>query len=325
MGGGAQGRSDGVRAETDVAWADAQAAGDPLLELDVLQHVSAARDEIGEAGETDWALLEEKALAAGRWHHVVVAGRIRAQFQADTDPHKALPQLEATVELASAHGLTEQGGWVNYSRTEVLLVMGHWDDALEVGREVIELGERYAYVRLAFRTWVMVLPMAAARGDGALAEHWTRWWTRAADHFPSDPSPYARVMHAAIAVWVAQATGQPVGPPANDLTDAFIAMSNPHYLVAAEALVGAWIDAGRTDPATITAKRSAEFAAASDATPLMRGSAALLDAWTTGSAESARTAATLARDLGAPWWELRALRVVGDPRVDELERALGIS
>ena len=83
---GAQGRSDGVRAETDVAWADAQAAGDPLLELDVLEHVNAARDEIGEAGETDWALLEEKALAVGRWHQVVVAGRIRAVLQSDTDP-----------------------------------------------------------------------------------------------------------------------------------------------------------------------------------------------------------------------------------------------
>ena len=57
----------------------------------------------------------------------------------------------------------------------------------------------------------------------------------------------------------------------------------------------------------------------------MRASAALLDAWTTGSAESAPTAATLARDFGAPWWELRALRVLDDPRAAELERALGIS
>ena len=131
-------------------------------------------------------------------------------------------------------------------------------------------------------------------------------------------------MHAAIAVWVAQATGRPVVPPADDLTDAFIAMSNPHYLSAAETLVRAWLDAGRTDPATIAAQRSAEFAAESDATLLMRASAALLDAWTTGSAESAHRAATLARDFGAPWWELRALRVLDDPRAAELERALGI-
>ena len=81
----------------------------------------------------------------------------------------------------------------------------------------------------------------------------------AADHFPSTPSPYARVMHAAIAVWVAQATGRPVAPPADDLTDALIAMSNPHFLAAAETLVRAWLDAGRTDPAAIAAERSAEL------------------------------------------------------------------
>ncbi len=167
--------------------------------------------------------------------------------------------------------------------------------------------------------------MAAARGDGALAEHWERWWTGTADHFPSTPSPYARVMHAAIAVWVAQATGRPVVPPADDLTDAFIAMSNPHYLGAAETLVRAWLDAGRTDPATIAAQRSAEFAAESDATLLMRASAALLDAWTTGSAESAR--------IGLPRWRATSGRPGGSCAPFgswtirgpiELERALGI-
>ena len=74
---------------------------------------SAARDEIGEAGETDWALLEEKALAVGRWHQVVVAGRVRAMHRADTDLRAALQRLDAAVELASAHGLTEQAGWAN--------------------------------------------------------------------------------------------------------------------------------------------------------------------------------------------------------------------
>ena len=56
----------------------------------------------------------------------------------------------------------------------------------------------------------------------------------------------------------------------------------------------------------------------------MQASAALLDAWTTGSAEAARRAATLANEHPAPWWELRALRVLGDPRADQLESAIGI-
>jgi class 3 adenylate cyclase len=322
---GAQGRSDGVRAETDRAWADAQAAGDPLLELDVLEHINAARDEIDEAGETDWALLEEKALAAGRWHQMAVAGRIRVVIRADNDPRAALPQLEGAAELALAHGLTEQAGWASYSRTEALWVVGEWDEALELGHGVIQLGERYAYQRLAFRTWVILLPIAALRGDPSLAEHWARWWATAADHFPSTPSPYARVLHAAIAVWVAQATGRPVALPSEDLADSMIAMSNPHFIAAAETITRAWVDGGRQDLAAGAAERSAANAADPHATRLMRASAALLDAWAGGSVDSARTAALLANEHPAPWWELRALRVLGDQRAEELERALGIN
>ena len=322
----AQGRSDGVRAEADLAWTDAQAAGDPLLELDVLEHANAARDEIDEAAEAHWALLAEKALAVGRWHQVAVAGRVRAVMQADDDPRGALAALEAAAELASAHGLTEQAGWASYSRCETLWVVGDWDEALEVGRGVIELAERYAYQRLGFRTWVVLLPMAAARTDAALAEHWARWSAAAADHFPSASvvSPYGRMLNGAIAVWVAHATGRPVPEPPADLADAVIAMSNPHFIAAIETVARAWLDAGRHDLAAATATRSAALAAEPGATRLMRASAALLDAWVTGSADSARAALALAREHGAPWWELRALQALGDPRAAELERAWGI-
>jgi len=320
----AQGRSDGVREETDLAWADARAAGDPLLELDVLEHVNVARDEIGEAGEGQWALLEETALAVGRWHQVVVAGRIRAAILADTDPRAALARLDATAELASAHGLTEQGGWVNYSRTETLWLAGDWDRALEVGREVVALGERYAYQRLAFRTWVVLLPIAALRGDSSLVEHWERWWSAAASQFPSTPSPYALMLRAAIAVWVAQATGRQVPVPPDDVIDTLIPMGNPHFLAAIETVVRAWLDAGRTDLAITAAERSAANSGEPDATVLMGASAALLDAWASGSDDAARLAARLSGELGAPWWELRALRALGDPRAGTLERELGI-
>jgi hypothetical protein len=286
--------------------------------------VNAARDEIDEAGETDWALLEERALAVGRWHQVAVAGRIRAVLLADTDPGAGLVRVAAAAELASAHGLTEQAGWARYSQTEMLWVVGEWDDALELGRGVIELGERYAYQRLAFRTWVILLPIAASRGDAGLVEHWERWWAMAANHFPSTPSPYARLLHGAIAVWVAQARGRQVTPPADDLTDAMIPMSNPHFIAAVETVVRAWLDTGRTEPVADAAARSAAHAADPHATRLMRASAALLDAWAGGSPDSARTTAQLASEHGAPWWELRALEALGDPRAADLERALGI-
>lgn len=321
---GAQGRSDGVRAESDLAWADAQAAGDPVLELDVLEHVSAARDEIEEASEADWALLEQKARAIGRWRQVVVAVRILGELRANVDPRAALPQFDAAYELASAHGLTEQAGWVGYSRIEALWVVGDWDEALDLGRGVIELGEKFAYQRLAFRTWAILLQMAAPRRDSSLVEHWLRWWEGAADHFSSIPSPYARVLHAAIAVWVAQATDRPVGPPPDDLAEAMIPFSNPHFIGAIETVSRAWRDAGRMDLVAGAAARSAGNAADPQATRLMHASAALLDSWATNSADSARTTARLAAEHGAPWWELRALEVLGDPRAADLARALGI-
>jgi hypothetical protein len=133
----AQGRADGVRDETNVAIAAAQASDDPRVEVDVLEHVAAARDEIGEPTEAVWEELEKKARAIERWHAVVVAARIRAYFQSERDPLGALARLEAVAELGSARGLTEQAGWADYARCEVLWVLGRWDEALAVGLRVI--------------------------------------------------------------------------------------------------------------------------------------------------------------------------------------------
>ncbi len=321
---GAQGRSDGVNDEAELAWADAQRSGDALLELDVLEYVNAARGEIGEDAEDHWALLAEKALAVGRWHQVAVASRIQGVMQADTDPRAALDGLRAAGAVASAHGLTEQAGWIDYSRCEALWVVGDWDEALRAGRGVVELAERYAYERLAFRTWVVLLPMAAARRDAELAAHWERWWATAVGHFPSSPSPYGRVLNGAIAVWLAQATGRLAPSPPDDLTDALVAMSNPHFIGAVETVARAWLDSGRPDLAAQAATRAAEIAAEPNPTRLMRASAALLDAWVNGSASSARVALELAREHGAPWWELRALRALEDPHAADVEAALNI-
>ena len=141
---------------------------------------------------------------------------------------------------------------------------------------VIGLGERYAYQRLAFRTWVILLPLAASRGDASVAEHWERWWAEAADHFPSTPSPYARVLHGAIPVWVAQATGRQVVPPADDLTESMIPMGNPHFIAAVETIVRAWLDVGRGPVERRRALRRKRRRPARD--PMM-GLSGSVDAW----------------------------------------------
>jgi tetratricopeptide (TPR) repeat protein len=327
----AQGATDGVLAEADLADGAAREAGDPELELDVLEHVAAARDEVGAAGEEHWARLEDRARELGRWRQAVSAARSRAIYRGIDDPAGAVPMLEAAGELARARGLTEEAGWVEYQTCETLWLVGAWDDAVRVGLHAVEIAERNAYQRLAFRTFVVLLPLAAARGDGDLVERFRRWWDGAASQLPTSPSPYARLLRAAIEVWQAPADGPvPVAP--DETLDAIVPMLNPHFIAAVEAVVSAWLRAGRVDLATRAAERVAGFAADDDATPLMRASGSLLAAWLAGGAgdpDAARRAADAAaghaRGIGAAWWLARALRAGGsDAEAAAIERRLGI-
>ena len=306
----ANGQPDGTVAEADAALAAARDGGDPQRELDVLGHWSAARDEVGVAAESDWELLEQQALALGRWSQVVTAGRVRAMYRASADPRGALPLLSSVIEIASAHGLTEQRGWCEYVRCETLWLLGELDAALASGLAAVELAERYAYHRLAFRTFMILLPIAAARGDQALAERWERWWATAERHFPPNPSPYGRMLRGGYQVWLAQATGAAIPEPPAELVDAVQPMENPHYLAALETVVRTWLDAGRGDLAASVASAMAA-AGKGDDPPLMRASAALIDAWVSGSPESAQRAAELAASVPAPWWEERARAAMG--------------
>jgi len=302
----ANGGVDGVLAEIESAWADACETGDPNLELDVLEYRCMTRGELDLETPADFALLAERARALERWQQVAVASRALAAHTADSDPRAALALFTEATDAAAAHGLTEQKGWGEYGRCETLWLLGEWDAALEAGCQALDLGERFAYDRLAFRTFMVVLQIAAQRGDASLAERWDRWWAVAHSHFPSNPSPYGRVNRGAYLVWLAQATGRPAPLPPPDLIDAVIPMGGPHFVGGVETIILAWLDAGRRDLASAAAEQWARHAAGHSGTQLMRSSAALIDAWLTGSAESARLAAELAANLPAPFWESRA-------------------
>ena len=297
----ANGQPEGVIGEADAALA-AAAGGDPVRELEVLEHRTSARDEVDAASASDWEQLEARALALGRWQQAVVAARVRGVLLADADPREALPLLDSAAELAAAHGLTEQGGWCDYSRTEVLWVLGEWDDALLVGLRAVEIAERYAYERLAFRTWMVLLQIAAARGDARAVERFDRWWAGAAGHFPPNPSPYGQLLHGAVPVWRSQARQEPVSAPPDTLVEAFVPIGNPHFLGAVLTVLRAWLDRGRSDLAATGAARLVEYASDPDASVLMQASAAIADAWVSGSKAAADRAAELATTLPAPRW-----------------------
>jgi tetratricopeptide (TPR) repeat protein len=318
----AQGRDDGVLAEVELAREMARRAEDPSLELDVLDHSAAARDEVDAASDAEWAELEERARSLGAWSHVISASRVRAVYTSFEDPAAALPALEETAELARAHGHLEQAGWCDYSRCETLFLLGRWDEALALGVSIVDLAERNAYERLAFRTYVVLLPMAAERRDPSIADRYRAWQEAAAERLPTVHSPYAIVLRAAIEAWSARARGErPVAPP-DETVDAIIPMINAHFIAAMETLVRAWIDAERTDLATAAGDRVAAFAAEDDTTPLMRASSALIGTWL-GRVEPA-AAVEVARVSGAPWWIARALRAAGNAaEAEQIEGSLG--
>ncbi len=319
----AQGREEGVLDEVDLAREMARAADDAYLELDVLDHGSAARDELDASSDDDWAELESRGRELGAWRHVVTAARVRAVYRATSDPVGAVTAFEETAALAHAHGLLEAAGWNDMFRAEVLWVLGRWEEAMAAATSVLELAERNAYERLAFRTYVIAMPLAAAVRDPMLAARYAAWDASLADRGPAVQSPYARVLRAAISIWTSASRGEAPEAPAADAIDALIPMVNPHYLAATETLARAWLDAGNADLASVAAERLAGFVDEEGATPLMRASAALVGAWT-GRTEP-RDAVDAAQAAGAPWWVSRALRAAGrTAEAETIERSLGV-
>ena len=326
----AQGRDEGALDEAAAAVALASESGDPLAALEVLEHRLATGDELEQADPDGWGQLAERALALGHWRLAAISSRVHAIYLADGDPGSALSRIEQSAQLARAHGLTEQVGWGLLASAEVRFVVGAWDQALADGEQALALAERYAYLRLAFRTWMVMLPMAAARRHESLADRFDAWWARAADEFPPSPSPYAAVLRAAMPLWLAAARGREAAPAPDPVVDAWAPFGNPHVLAALEFIASSWSGAGRLDPLRALVDRAAANAADEDTGPLMRASTALIAALlaeAAGDPDGAMISATLALDqasrIGATWWQSRALAILGsDAEALALNRSL---
>jgi hypothetical protein len=283
------------------------------VQVDLLEHYAATMDELGFAGPAVWEELEGMARAAGRWRQATIALRIRGVFAAETDPAAGLALLDAATELAESHGLTEQAGWTELSRAETGLVAGDWDAALAAAERALTTAERYAYERLAFRTWMVALPILAARRDPSWVGRYETWWSGAISHFPKVLSPYADVLRAATAHWIARARGEPFDPDVAAPTET-PPFTNPHFLAAREIIAEAFLARGDVERAASLAAHEPE----EDWTVLMRASQGLIGAWVARARGDDATAAVLAdeaqahaRAIGAAWWVERAETVAG--------------
>ena len=330
----ANGEREGVLEALTRAEAIGAELGDAELDLDLMAHRAMISGEREDVAPVDPARLEAAARRVGRWRSVAGAIRMRASELAQARPRDALPILEEAAEICRTHALSEQLGWTSQARCETLFTLGDWDDAIRAGLEAIELAERFAYVRLGFRTWMVLLPIAAARRDPALLPRFERWWADAVVHLPATPSPYAEVLNAARPHWLAAARGEEAPPPAPSVVAATVAFdANPHSLDALATIAAAWL---RGPAPSMTPARALRDHLANEedpAWPLIRATARIVAAGVAAAEGDAAAARRLAREAAdaasaadAPWWRLRALRLAGDaPEAEEVEAKVGIS
>jgi hypothetical protein len=321
------------RREVERALALARAGGDDRLELEARRHLTLMRIWTGEAGIEECEEIAELALERGEW----VAG-LRSMNEAATlrlmrgDFDQASVVLRRGGELAEAHGLNELLGWNAYTHVENGLVSGAWDDAVAAAAAAHELAERQAHSRVAVRTWFALVPILGARGElGALrsARDWFAAQGLTSEHAKTI-SPFAHVMAVGVeAVLARHGLADPPQPDPEICLPHIVDQGGlPSWLSAVEELLCLWIERGEGD----FVRRALEERAGvrkGDPRSLLLGhgidelTAARLD----GDEGAAREALRLFRDLRAPWWQSKALCLLGEAEAAEaaaIERGLGI-
>jgi class 3 adenylate cyclase/tetratricopeptide (TPR) repeat protein/energy-coupling factor transporter ATP-binding protein EcfA2 len=324
---------DEAREVTEIA----HALGDPDLVLAAMECELRLRMEVVEVDASELTELGDLLEAAGRWRDA--ASVLRAATMMVTDDAAFSRSADRVEALADARGLSEQRAWILQTRAERALERGAWDAALTAGTEAAAIGVAHGYERAVVRTWFVLSPIAAARGDGTTVARIATWFAERAGMFPD--SPYGRVMHRAVDVDIASLGLAP--PPTLDperlLPGFSLTYTNADWLLARERIAGAWLAEGQAD--AVRSALAAREGLADDPRGLGGTSRSLVAAWlaeTDGDAEAAIAHAraalhTPAADT-APWWALRALRVLQrlgratpdqERRARDLERELGVA
>jgi tetratricopeptide (TPR) repeat protein len=332
-----------VRVDLERALPMAVGNGDRRLELEVRDQLdtldaedgSISREEVNARGVELATLAEELRI----WPFAARAWRVAAQLMAEEDPGRSDGHLRRAADVAQAHALTEEQGWLDYARTEINLVSGHWETAVRSAVRAMDLADSNAYHRVQIRTLAAVTPIAFAWEDRALLGRAARWLDEHQAIFPH--SPFGNVMHGAIDLRL-----ETVGlkePFALDVDELLPAWEETQLLAswhaAVETIVSTWIERGHLEPARRVVDRVIRARSHPVTSRLGRGSAGLVESWmlrAEGAAETrvgdvARTALEAFRGVGAPWWIAKAIRTLqrtglaSDQEIDEaasIERAL---
>ena len=319
---------DQERASADVerVLAIARAAGDEMLELEGLQLGSQIEAERGDDATGTLNHVEELARRAGRWDVVRGAIASRAGYLVDDEPDAALEVVARAAEVAADHGLVEGGAWCDYLRAEAHFASGCWDEAIADGLRAIELGEARDLHRVVVRSWFVLLPIAAARGDVELVR---RAYPRFEARRGREPdSPYARIITTAVHLRFAVFGLEPSFVPDLEERRAGFDMDHagPSWVAGIETVVESWLEAGELGAVGTALDRMSASLERSRGSGLARAVERLLRARLAQRRGDAAAGAALARASlarlppPAAWWRGKAIRLLEE--VGAADRAL---
>jgi hypothetical protein len=338
--------AEGIDADADLehARAIASTAGDRQLEFQaaaLLADLGADRGELGpEEFLAERRRIFELAMELGDFRRAGSALRTIAVYRAEQGGREAADHLVEALQLAEAHGLTEQVAWCHYASTEVAFITGDWDAAWGSGLRALEISEQHAYHRSIVRTWFALTAIAHAQRRTDEMVRAFAWFDSRRNTFPD--SPFGRMMHGAVDARAAAFGLCPEFVAPDSFLDAWNeAPGLPSWYAAIEIVVDGWLNAGRKELVTAAVARMREWEQLPLTSPLARASADLVEARLQLAAGDASAAGSLAerslgfaRIVGASWWIVKALRArqtAGAPlsareldEVTAIERRMGL-
>ncbi len=302
--------------DVERALALARECGDDRLEFEARLRLTFERVNEGEAGVDECDALARLALERGEWRQSVRAANTTAMLLVGRGCFpEAAEALARGAEVAEAHDLKELLGWNTYTRVESGLVSGAWDEATAAALAAIEAAEQNAHHRVVVRTWSALVPILGARGDRPLLERARDWYAAqglTAEHAKTI-SPFAHVMTLGVECVFARAelAAAPAPDPEICLPHVTYAGGMPSWLAAVEELLGLWAEHGEDGLVRGALERRAA-ARVGEPRALLHGHGIdeLIAARLDRDPAAAREALRLFRELGAPWWQAKALRLL---------------
>jgi hypothetical protein len=316
---GAAGPSPETEAEMERALELARHAGDPEMELRARNALAVIRSESGRDEPEQWQAVARGAAEIGDWSMAVTARINAAMAMLDDRATELAPALEEARRMAIAHGLTEDGGWVDYVTTEAAFVIGSWDEALATGLRVVQLGEANAYLRLTVRTLHVLIPIAAVRGRRDVLERAAAWYRGLEGKFEFPDSPYSRIIRAAQDVELAaHGLWEPYLPDVEPRIASFDDPSGPSWSAALDRVFRGWVEAGELDgPGRALAHMTEALPRFPKVTSLglgtyqlMRGRLAAARGDAGETVIAGRSALDHFRLSSVPWWMAKAIRLL---------------